>query len=728
MYIPHGVLLSQWVPQSTGAGFEFTPILKPLEPYRDKLTLVTGLTAGPTVQNGGHAVAPASYLTGNVQPKQTEGSDVLGAVTIDQVIAKAIGQDTPFPSLEIATEDFSTSIGACDTGYSCIYMNTIAWAGPTSPLPMETNPRVVFERMFGGAGTAEQRLARLQENRSILDGVVQDGRARSRAASDRRDRTMLSDYLENVREIERRIGRAEDQANRHPVEFAAPVGPPEVFDEHVALHFDLMATAFQADVTRVFTFMMMRDVTGRSFPHIGVSDPHHALSHEANGRSNDPNKPVNFAKVNTHFVSMFAKFVEKLRATRRRRRFPARQLDAALRQRHGQRQRSHPPSASHGRARRRRRADEGAWPAPGVAGRSRWPTCCWHWPRRPARLSSGSATATGRSTSERRLTCLQLLTIVFLARRRARRRPCRVALRRRPRRRPTAVRALIAAKADVNATEVDGSTALHLAVDAGDEETARLLLAAGARATAATRYGVTPLALAARNGSPGADRGAGQGRRRSQRRVARRRDGAHDGDALRQPGRRAEAAGARRQSQRRGVLARADGADVGGLGEPGRRCRGAPPGRRRRERALEGVAGPAAAAEGSATSFQSAHSNFPKGGFTALHFAAQYGSGDVAALLAEAGANLEATEPDGVTPLIMAIINGHYDVAAVLVRKGANVNAVDRSGRGALYHAVDMNTLEWLFSRPNPQAVRRTGSRSPSRRCCSSAAPIRTRG
>ena len=314
MYIPHGVLLSQWVPQSSGAGFEFTPILKPLEPYRDRLTLVTGLTAGPTVQNGGHAVAPASYLTGNVQPKQTEGSDVVGSATIDQVIAKAIGQDTPFPSLEIATEDFSTSIGACDTGYSCIYMNTIAWAGPTSPLPMETNPRVVFERMFGGAGTAEQRLARLQENRSILDGVMQTVGSFQRGLG-ARDRTMLSDYLENVREIERRISRAEDQANRHPVEAAAPVGPPEAFDEHVALHFDLMATAFQADVTRVFTFMMMRDVTGRSFPHIGVSDPHHALSHEANGRGNDPTKPVNFAKVNTHFVSMFAKFVEKLRQT-----------------------------------------------------------------------------------------------------------------------------------------------------------------------------------------------------------------------------------------------------------------------------------------------------------------------------------------------------------------------------------------------------------------------------
>src|SRR5688500_9272116 len=176
--------------------------MKALEPYRDRLFVASGLSAGPTVQNGGHAVAPASFLTGNIQPKQTEGSDVLNSITVDQVMAKAIGQDTPFPSLEIATEDFSTSIGACDTGYSCIYMNTISWAGPTSPLPMETNPRVLFERMFGGSGTASQRLARMQENRSILDGVTQTlGTFRKGLGAP--DRALLNDYLDDVREIER---------------------------------------------------------------------------------------------------------------------------------------------------------------------------------------------------------------------------------------------------------------------------------------------------------------------------------------------------------------------------------------------------------------------------------------------------------------------------------------------------------------------------------------------
>lgn len=314
IYTPHGMLASHWVPKNTGAGFEFSDILKPLEPYRDHLTMVSGLTGGPTVLNGGHAVAPASYLTGNVQPKQTEGADVFNSMTIDQVIAKAVGQETAFPSIEVATEDFSTSIGACDTGYSCIYMNTIAWAGPTLPLPMETNPRIVFERMFGGSGTTAQRLARMQENRSILDDLTETVKTFQNGLG-ARDRTRLAEYLDNLREIERRIQNSEAQANSHPVTLEAPVGPPEAFDEHVGILFELLAAAFQADVTRVFTFMMMRDVTGRSFPHIGVPDPHHALSHEANGRSNDPTKPVKFVKVNTHFVSMFAKFVEKLRAT-----------------------------------------------------------------------------------------------------------------------------------------------------------------------------------------------------------------------------------------------------------------------------------------------------------------------------------------------------------------------------------------------------------------------------
>ena len=314
VYVPHGLLQSQWLPATTGRDYEMSPILKPLEPFRDRMVVLSGLTAGPTVQNGGHAVAPASYLTGNVQPKQTENTDVRASITLDQVMARAIGQDTVFPSLEVATEDFSTSLGACDTGYSCIYMNTISWAGDATPLPMETNPRAVFERMFGGGATRAERQARMASDRSILDGAIESAR-RLQARLNARDRGRLDQYLENVREIERRISRAEAQASRDPMDLEAPVGPPESYDEHVALMFDLLAIAFQSDVTRVFTFMAMRDISSRAFPQIGVPDPHHALSHEANGRSDDPNQQVKFARVNTHHTALFAKFVERLAGT-----------------------------------------------------------------------------------------------------------------------------------------------------------------------------------------------------------------------------------------------------------------------------------------------------------------------------------------------------------------------------------------------------------------------------
>jgi hypothetical protein len=229
------------------------------------------------------------------------------------VIARKIGQETPLPSLEVATEDFSTSLGACDTGYSCVYMNTISWAGPTTPLPMETNPRTVFERLFGKPGSAERRAARLRENRSILDSVSQSvGRLQKTLGE--RDQQRLSDYLDNIREIERRIERSEKTvANSIPVP-EAPIGPPELYTDHVGVMFDLLAVAFQADITRVFTFMMARDVSSRSFPQIGVPDPHHALSHAAN-RDKDAATTARFVKVNTYMVDMFATFVKKLQAT-----------------------------------------------------------------------------------------------------------------------------------------------------------------------------------------------------------------------------------------------------------------------------------------------------------------------------------------------------------------------------------------------------------------------------
>ena len=312
IYVPHGKMMKEWTPATAGSDFEFPTILKPLEPFRSQLTVVSSLSGPPIVANGGHAVAPSGYLSGH-SPKQTEGEDIYGATTIDQVIAKSIGQDTPLPSIELATEDFSTSLGACDTGYSCAYMNTISWAGPTSPLPMETNPRAAFERLFGKPGTPARRLARLQENRSILDSVSESvGRLRQTLGG--RDQARLTDYLENVREIERRIQRAEKSAANDVTLPEAPIGPPEAYPDHVAMLFDLVHVAFQADLTRVFTLMMARDVSSRTFPQIGVPDPHHALSHESN-RGNDPGKVVKFTKVNTYMVNLFADFVTKLAAT-----------------------------------------------------------------------------------------------------------------------------------------------------------------------------------------------------------------------------------------------------------------------------------------------------------------------------------------------------------------------------------------------------------------------------
>jgi len=309
VYVPHGKIITQWTPAAEGSGFEFTPILKPLERFRDHLCVVTGLDGPKDPAAGGHATAPAMWLTG-ISPKKTEGVDVRNETTIDQMIAKAIGQETPFPSLEVATEDFTGFVGACDVGYSCTYMNTISWQGPTTPLPMEINPRVVFERMFGGTGTVDERLERMRTRRSILDSVSKSA-ARLQQGLGSRDQSRLSDYLDHVREIERRIVRSEQQTGADLKVPEAPVGAPEVFEAHVGLMFDLMALAFQADITRVFTFMMARDLHNGTYPQVGVDEPHHGLSHH----QNKPDKIVRFAKVNAYHVDLFGRFLKTLQET-----------------------------------------------------------------------------------------------------------------------------------------------------------------------------------------------------------------------------------------------------------------------------------------------------------------------------------------------------------------------------------------------------------------------------
>ncbi len=306
IYVPHGSIMKQWTPAQEGSRFEFSPILKPLEPFREQVTVLTGLSS--TGENG-HSVSTAMWLSGTFPAK---GSMLRLGTTIDQIIAEKIGQGTTFPSMEFATEDHSSHLGSCAGDFLCSYMSTISWRTPSQPLPMEINPRVVFERMFGGeAATAKERLARLEQNSSILDGVAESVRDLERGLGSR-DRVKLAEYLDNVREIERRILQAEKQRDEAGVEVPpTPVGVPEAWEEHVALMFELQALAFQANLTRVTSFMMARELSTLSYPQIGVADGHHPVSHN----NNVPEQVAKKAKIDTYHLDLFARYLEKLRST-----------------------------------------------------------------------------------------------------------------------------------------------------------------------------------------------------------------------------------------------------------------------------------------------------------------------------------------------------------------------------------------------------------------------------
>ena len=310
VYVPHGAIMDKWTPATEGAGFEFTPILKPLESHRDYLNVVTGLGHRAADTTAVHSLSPTTWLSG-VRPKATQGVDALAGVTADQIAAQAIGQDTPLPSMELATEDHSGLIGSCDRDYGCIYMNTLSWRTPTTPLPMEINPRKVFERMFGEGGSVTQRLARIQEDRSILDAISREASS-LQGQLGAADRQTMTQYLENVREIERRIQRAEQSQGDQDLELPArPAGVPFDFEEHVKLMYELMALSYQADITRVITFMVSREVSNRTYTQVGVTDGHHAISHHQN-RAEKMEKNV---RIQTFNVNQFKGFLDKMKQT-----------------------------------------------------------------------------------------------------------------------------------------------------------------------------------------------------------------------------------------------------------------------------------------------------------------------------------------------------------------------------------------------------------------------------
>jgi Protein of unknown function (DUF1552) len=311
VYVPHGAIMDKWTPVKEGSGFEFQPILKSLEPFRDRINIVTGLGHKAADTSAVHSLSPTTWLSG-VRPKPTQGADAFAGVTADQIAAKQIGQETVLPSLELATEDHSGLIGACDRDYGCIYMNTLSWRTPTTPMPMEIDPRQVFERMFGQGGSPEERIRRRRENRSVLDAIAKDAHGLE-AQLGTKDKDTLDEYLDNIREIERRLQRASLEQDHPDLQLPdAPVGIPYSFDEHIKLMYDLLVLAYQANVTRVFTFMVAREVSNRTYPQVGVPDGHHATSHH----QNRPEKIEKLVKIQTYHAGLFAGFLDKLKRTK----------------------------------------------------------------------------------------------------------------------------------------------------------------------------------------------------------------------------------------------------------------------------------------------------------------------------------------------------------------------------------------------------------------------------
>jgi hypothetical protein len=316
VYVPNGRIMDSWTPAAEGTVFELPPVLQPLAPYRDRFSVLTGLSqlsalSAPGEEVGVHERPCGAYLTG-VHPKWTDGDDVRNGVSLDQVIAKAFGKETQLASLELSL-DAAGIVGACEKGWSCAYINTLSWQSPTSPLPMEHNPRRVFERLFGDLGSTDASVqrARLRRNSSILDSVLESMSSLMRELGSS-DREKLSEYVDSVRGIEHRIEMAERQGARELPSMERPVGVPLTYQEHAKLMFDLQVLAFQADLTRVITFMMGREKTDRPYGEIGIPDAHHPLTHHGG----DADKIAKVVRIETLQSELLAYYVEKLRATR----------------------------------------------------------------------------------------------------------------------------------------------------------------------------------------------------------------------------------------------------------------------------------------------------------------------------------------------------------------------------------------------------------------------------
>ena len=308
MYVPNGMAMPYWLPQTVGREFEITPILQPLAPFRDQMLVLSGINANwVNVHNG----AAVQFLTGVTRGATSRGQ-LLAGVSMDQTLARHFGGETQLASLEMATEGLA-SAGSCTGGLNCSYLSTLSWRTPTQPLPMETNPRAVFERLFGDSGSTERsaRESRMRHQKSILDSVTGKlGALRNKIGA--HDQIQLDQYTEAVRDVERRIQNAEKQIDVDLPALAQPPGIPTEYEDHVELMLDLQLLALQTDLTRVTTFMFGRELSGRPYPQIGVPDAHHPLSHH----NDRPDLIARLAKINVYHAELFGRYLGKLRATR----------------------------------------------------------------------------------------------------------------------------------------------------------------------------------------------------------------------------------------------------------------------------------------------------------------------------------------------------------------------------------------------------------------------------